>query len=123
MTNIVVLTLDFKYSSTYYYKRDWGHELYPIYSGNYRLSFTAMTRKTGVLSDFSFAVFVQSHDFSTKYFDKIYTFSNFGTVNITEDITLPSLEIYNRAWIQFYFTGHWADYSLPSGAGITNVRF
>jgi hypothetical protein len=82
-----------------------------------------MTRKSGVLSDFSFKVFVKSDDFSTTYLDKTYTFSNFGTILKTENIYLPSLPGNNRAWLIFSFTGNFVGYSSPVGAGITQVRF
>ena len=124
MTGIVVATLDYK-NGTSYYKRDYSHILYPLYGGSYKLSFTAMTRKTGTLSDFTFAVLIRSHNWNTAiYFNKTYTFSDYETMNVTENITLPGLYQYGVVYLHFSYTGsNTTAYTSPVGAGITNVRF
>lgn len=105
MTGIVVATLDYK-NGTLYYKRDYNHYLYPIYGGNYRLSFTAMTRKTGNLADYSFMVLIRSKDWTSFiYFNKTYVFSDYGTMNITENITLPGPYQYTQAFLHFTYAG------------------
>jgi hypothetical protein len=59
MTEVVVTPLDYL-SSPYYYRRGYDQKVYPIYPGIYKLSWSAMTRKTGTPSTFNFMVSV--HD-------------------------------------------------------------
>jgi hypothetical protein len=120
MISIVVATLDYL-SSGLYYQRGFKHSLYPIYGGTYKLSFSAMTRKTGTPSSFSFSVSLLSANSTTTYFTKTYTFSSLGTMNVTETITISTLS--DSGLVYLYFDAGTNSSQTPVGAGITNVRF
>lgn len=58
------------------------------------------------------------------YFNKTYTFADYGTINVTETITLPGINYRGWAYVHFMYTGsNTTAYNYPVGTGITNVKF
>jgi hypothetical protein len=96
----------------------------PIYGGTYKLSFTAMTRKSGTPSDYNFTVSLFDHSYNAVYIsNKTYSFSSLGTVNFTETVTVQDINL-NFMYLQFNAGSSPAtSFASPIGAGITNVRF
>lgn len=96
----------------------------PIYNGSYKLSFAAMTRKTGTPSDYNFTVSLFGHSYNAVYIsNKTYTFSSLGTLNFTENVVVQDVNL-NAMYLQFNAcSSPLTSFATPIGAGITNVRF
>lgn len=114
------------YKDVFYYKRGFRQIVGPIIEGNYRLTFTAATRKTGNLSGFSFQVCVIVgfyESMSQIILNTTASFTSFGVKNFEYNLTItnPSMK-----YLDISFDGGEADdypYRSPSAAGITNVKF
>jgi hypothetical protein len=93
MTDVVVTPLDY-YNSTNgnYYRRGFDLWASPIYAGTYKLSWTAMTRKAGSPSTYSFMASVHDWSRANVYLNnRTYTFSTLGTKNFTETIVVTNV--------------------------------
>lgn len=83
LTGIVVVPLDYYSGPGTYIKRGIEQFMFPIYGGSYKLSLTAMTRKTGNPSDYTFTISVFDTGKVNYYLNaKTYTFSTLGTINV-----------------------------------------
>jgi hypothetical protein len=82
-----------------------------------------MTRKTGLTSDFTFSVAIWGGMTTVVYFNKTYTFSALGTMNVTDNITLPDPSDQSFVFLEFRSTTGLVNTTKKIGAGITNVRF
>lgn len=97
MAGVVATPLDYYNSTTKnYYRRAFDISIYRIFTGTYKLSWTAMTRKIGSPSAFSFMVSVYDYNKANIYLNsKTYTFSSLGTQNFTETFVITDINIYN----------------------------
>lgn len=96
----------------------------PIYNGTYKLSFTAMTRKTGIPSDYTFTISLFGHNYDPFYiYDKRYNFSSLGTMNITETVVVENVQLQYMYFQITALKNSTPSFASPIGAGITNVRF
>jgi hypothetical protein len=124
MTGVVITPLDYLYTSnSTYYRRGFDIRVYPIYAGTYKLSWSAMTRKTGSPSTYSYMVSVHDYGkYNTYLNNKTYTFSSLGTQNLTETFVITNVYT-NFLMIVFNGAMDTTYYPSPVGAGITNIRF